>query len=60
MGDAPLDIQIRNLVPLEKLGAVAPNKTPNRAVNAVPFVCEANPGIRTTAELPHVLPYLGA
>jgi 4-hydroxy-tetrahydrodipicolinate reductase len=58
-GDAPLDIQIRNPVPPEMLGSVAPNKTPNRAVNAVPFVCAAPPGIRTTVELPHILPYFG-
>jgi 4-hydroxy-tetrahydrodipicolinate reductase len=58
-GDAPLDITIRNAVPMDRLGAVAPNKTPNRAVNAVPFVCDAPPGIRTTIELPYILPRLG-
>lgn len=57
-GDAPLDIDIRNAVPLDQLGAVAPNKTPNRAVNAIPAVCSAPPGIRTTIELPYVLPRL--
>lgn len=57
-GDAPLDIQIRNPVRPEDLGSVAPNKTPNRAVNAVPYVCDAPPGIRTTADLPHILPDL--
>ncbi|CAN7654952.1 hypothetical protein LJR219_005196 [Phenylobacterium sp. LjRoot219] len=58
-GDAPLEIDIRNAVPVEQIGAVAPNKTPNRAVNAVPFVCAAPPGIRTTVDLPQVIPFLG-
>lgn len=58
-GDAPLDISITNPVPREALGDVAPNKTPFRVVNAVPFVCAAAPGIRTTLDLPQVVPFLG-
>jgi 4-hydroxy-tetrahydrodipicolinate reductase len=51
-GDAPLDVDIRFPVPLERMGAVSPGYTANRAVNAVPPVCAAAPGIRTTVELP--------
>lgn len=58
-GDAPLDIDIRFPVPLERWGAVAPAYTANRAVNAVPAVCAASPGIRTTLDLPHILATLG-
>ncbi|MFD0852013.1 hypothetical protein ACFQ07_07260, partial [Actinomadura adrarensis] len=57
-GDAPLDIEMRFPVPLESLGQVTPGYTANRAVNAVAAVCEAAPGIRTTADLPQFLPVL--
>lgn len=58
-GDAPLDIDIRFPIPLERMGAVAPAYTANRAVNTVPAVCAAAPGIRTTLDLPHILSALG-
>ncbi|KPI11161.1 dihydrodipicolinate reductase [Actinobacteria bacterium OK074] len=51
-GDAPLDIDIRFAVPLERMGAVSPGYTAHRAVNAVPYVCAAAPGIRTSLDLP--------
>ena len=54
-GDAPLDIEMRFAVPLEDMGAYTPGYTANRAVNAVPVVCEAAPGIRTTVDLPQVI-----
>jgi len=58
-GDAPLDIDIRFPVPLERMGATSPAYTANRAVNAVPFVCAASPGIRTTVDLPQIVARLG-
>lgn len=58
-GDTPLDVSIHFPIPLEQYGAVMPGLTAHRAVNAVSALCEAAPGIRTTAELPHVLAYLG-
>jgi hypothetical protein len=58
-GDAPLDIDIRFAVPIEQMGDVSPGYTANRAVNAVPFVCAAPPGIRTTIDLPQIIPHLG-
>ncbi|MGW1027944.1 NAD(P)H-dependent amine dehydrogenase family protein [Streptomyces sp. NPDC002577] len=58
-GDAPLDIDIRFPVTLERLAAVSPSYTANRAVNAVPYVCQAPPGIRTTADLPQIVAVLG-
>lgn len=54
-GDAPLDVTIRFPVPAENTAAVYPSYTANRAVNAVPWVCEAPAGIRTTTDLPHVV-----
>jgi hypothetical protein len=58
-GDAPLDIDMRLAVPLERMGAVAPGYTAHRAVNAVPVVCAAAPGIRSTIDLPHITATLG-
>ena len=57
-GDAPLDIDIRFAVPLERMGAVSPGYTAHRAVNAVPFVCAAPPGIRSIVDLPQIVAML--
>ena len=54
-GDAPLEVDLRFPVPLERMAEVSPGYTANRAVNAVPVVCAAAPGIRTTIDLPHVI-----
>jgi 4-hydroxy-tetrahydrodipicolinate reductase len=54
-GDAPLDIDIRFAVPLERMAAVSPGYTANRAVNAIPVVCAAAPGIRSTLDLPQII-----
>ncbi|MER6523828.1 dihydrodipicolinate reductase [Streptomyces sp. NPDC001508] len=51
-GDAPVDIDMRFPVPVDRMGAVFPGYTAHRAVNAVNAVCAAAPGIRTTPELP--------
>jgi hypothetical protein len=58
-GDAPLDVDIRFPVPLERMAATSPGYTANRAVNAVPFVCAAPPGIRSTVDLPQIVATLG-
>jgi 4-hydroxy-tetrahydrodipicolinate reductase len=57
-GDAPLDIEIRFPIPLDRMAATTPAYTANRAVNAIRSVCAATPGIRTTLDLPHILPRL--
>jgi 4-hydroxy-tetrahydrodipicolinate reductase len=57
-GDAPLDIDMVFAVPLERMGATTPGYTANRAVNAVRYVCESEPGIRTTLDLPNLTPVL--
>ncbi|MHA3020310.1 NAD(P)H-dependent amine dehydrogenase family protein [Mycobacterium sp. BMJ-28] len=54
-GDAPLEIDLRMPVPLERMAEVSPAYTANRAVNAVPYVCAAQPGIRSTLDLPQIL-----
>jgi 2,4-diaminopentanoate dehydrogenase len=54
-GDLPLDIGIRFPVPPELWADTSPGATAHRPVNAVPYVCAAAPGIRTTVELPQVI-----
>jgi 4-hydroxy-tetrahydrodipicolinate reductase len=58
-GDTPLEVSIELPIPLERMADVAPGLTAHRAVNAVPAVCAAPAGIRTTAELPQVIARLG-
>jgi 4-hydroxy-tetrahydrodipicolinate reductase len=58
-GDLPLEVDIRFPVSPEEWGATSPGVTAHRSVNAVRYVCAAAPGIRTTAELPQIIPALG-
>lgn len=57
-GDTPLDVDIHFPVPPEKWAATSPGLTAHRPVNAIPYVCKAEPGIRTSAELPQIIPML--
>lgn len=57
-GDAPLDVDLRLPVPPDRMAATSPGYTANRAVNAVPYVCAAPAGIRSTLDLPHLTPTL--
>jgi hypothetical protein len=54
-GDAPLEVDVQFPVPLERWGAVSPGLTAHRAVNAIPVVCSAAPGIRSIVDLPQVI-----
>jgi 4-hydroxy-tetrahydrodipicolinate reductase len=54
-GDTPLDVDIRFAVPIERWAEVSPRLTAHRPVNAIPYVCAAAPGIRTTADLPQII-----
>ena len=54
-GDVPLDIQIHSPVPAERWAQVSPNLTAHRPINAIPYVCAAPPGIRTTVDLPQII-----
>jgi 4-hydroxy-tetrahydrodipicolinate reductase len=57
-GDTPLDVDIHFPVPPEEWAATSPGLTAHRPVNAIPYVCEAEPGIRTSTELPQIIPIL--
>jgi 2,4-diaminopentanoate dehydrogenase len=59
-GDTPLDLAIHCPVPAERWAEVSPNLTAHRPINAIPYVCAAAPGIRTTADLPQIIPDLSA
>jgi 2,4-diaminopentanoate dehydrogenase len=54
-GDTPLDVRISYPVAREDYAAFTPGLTAHRVVNAVPVVCEAASGIRTTMDLPHII-----
>jgi hypothetical protein len=55
-GDAPFDVALPFPIPLDELGNHTPAYTANRPVNAVPYVCEAPPGILATIDLPTIVP----
>lgn len=55
MGDCPLDLSISYPVAPEDYADMTPGLTAHRPVNAVTYVCEASPGIRTTADLPQII-----
>jgi 4-hydroxy-tetrahydrodipicolinate reductase len=57
-GDAPLDVDLRFPVTLDQMAATTPGYTAHRAVNAIPYVCAAPPGIRTSVDLPQIIPVL--
>ena len=59
LGDTPLDVEIRFPVEPHRYPQVSPGFTAHPTVNAVSTVCEAEPGIRTTFDLPRVIPTLG-
>lgn len=59
LGDTPIDLEIRFPVDPARYAEVSPGFTAHPAVNAVATVCEAAPGIRTTFDLPKVIPRLG-
>lgn len=54
-GDTPLDVRIAFPIPMEQYTAVMPGLTAHRALNAVPAVCGAAPGICTTVDLPQII-----
>ncbi len=58
-GDTPLDVDIRFPVPPDEWAATSPGLTAHRPVNAIPYVCAAEPGIRTIVDLPQVIAALG-
>lgn len=56
-GDTSLAVDITFPVSAEDYPAYTPGLTAHRAVNAIPIVCDAEPGICTTVDLPQVIPH---
>lgn len=59
-GDTPLKVDITYPVTPEEYPLFTPGLTAHRAVNAVPVLCEAAPGIRTTADMPQIIAQFAA
>ncbi len=58
-GDPPFDVSIHFPIPAEQYEEISPGYTAYGPINAIPYVCAAPPGIRTTVDLPHIIPKLG-
>jgi len=58
-GDPPFDVSIHFPIPAEQYEEISPGYTAYGPINAIPYVCAALPGIRTTVDLPHIIPKLG-
>ena len=58
-GETPIDVNITFPVAGDKVSPAMAGITAYRVINAVPYVCAAAPGIRTTAELPILVPRMG-
>lgn len=58
-GSCPLKLEITYPVSEEDYPEMTPGLTANRPVNAIPYVCEAAPGIVTTFDLPQIIARLG-
>jgi hypothetical protein len=58
-GDCPLDVGITYPVAPENYADMTPGLTAHRPINAVPYVCRAAPGIRTSVDLPQIIATLG-
>jgi 4-hydroxy-tetrahydrodipicolinate reductase len=57
-GDVPLDVSITYPVAPEDYGDMTPGLTAHIPLNAVRYVCEAPAGIRTSVDLPRIVPQL--
>lgn len=58
-GETPLDAEITFPVSAERWSPAMAELTANRVINAVPYLCEAPPGICTTIDLPMIVPEMG-
>lgn len=54
-GDLPIDVMITFPVSEEEYPKISPAMTANPVVNAVPYVCQAAPGILQTDDLPPII-----
>jgi 2,4-diaminopentanoate dehydrogenase len=55
-GDVPLDVSITYPVAPQDYADMTPGLTAHIPLNTVPYLCEAPPGIRTSVDLPRIIP----
>jgi hypothetical protein len=55
-GETPIDVNVTFPVAADKVSPAMAGITAYRVINAVPYICAADPGIRTTIELPNIVP----
>jgi 4-hydroxy-tetrahydrodipicolinate reductase len=55
-GDVPLEVSISYPVAPEDYADMTPGLTAHIPLNTVPYLCEAPPGIRTSVDLPRIIP----
>jgi hypothetical protein len=58
-GETPIDVSVSFPVAPDRISPAMAGITAYRVINAVPYVCAAAPGIRTTADLPNIVPRMG-
>lgn len=57
-GETPIDVNITFPVSGDKVSPAMAAITAYRVINSVPYVCAAEPGICTTADLPNIAPMM--
>jgi 2,4-diaminopentanoate dehydrogenase len=55
-GETPIDVNVTFPIAADKVSPAMAGITAYRVINAVPYVCAAEPGIRTTNDLPSIAP----
>jgi 4-hydroxy-tetrahydrodipicolinate reductase len=55
-GETPIDVNVTFPVAPDKVSPAMAGITAYRVINAVPYICAAEPGIRTTIDLPNIAP----
>jgi len=58
-GETPIDVNVTFPVARDQVSPAMAAITAYRVINAIPYVCAAAPGIRTTADLPNSVPRMG-
>jgi 4-hydroxy-tetrahydrodipicolinate reductase len=58
-GETPIDVSVGFPIAADKVSGAMAAITAYRVINAVRYVCAAAPGIRTTADLPMIVPNMG-
>lgn len=52
--DTPLEITFKFAIPMDRFSEFTPAFTANRPVNAIPDICQAEPGLKTIMDLPWI------